>query len=82
MPICATEEDRFQLLAKTSDKVVHTLGEEESSFTAWIADMFSLASLSTLGERTGGSGAFLFIFLSVSCIEVTWSFKAELALGS
>lgn len=58
-----------------------TLGEEESSLDAGIADMFSLMPVSVFGKRFGGSGAFLFIFFSGSCSGATL-IKAGLDFGS
>lgn len=57
-----------------------TLGEEESSFDAGIADMFSPTPISVFGRRFGGSGAFLFIFFSGSCRATL--IKAGLDFGS
>lgn len=58
-----------------------TLGEEESSLDAGIADTFSLTPVSGFGKRFGGSGALLFIFFSGSCSGATL-IKAGLDLGS
>jgi len=58
-----------------------TLGEEERSLDAGIADMFSLMPVSVFGKRFGGSGAFLFIFFSGSCSGAIL-IKAGLDFGS
>lgn len=57
-----------------------TLGEEESSLDAGIADTFSPVTVSVFGKRFGGSGAFLFVFFSGSCRATL--IKAGLDFGS
>lgn len=57
-----------------------TLGEEESSLDAGIADVLSPMPISVFGKRFGGSGAFLFIFFSGSCRATL--IKAGLDFGS